>query len=63
MAAVLCDGELESVRERYLGLLRRCGLFVGVALSLGVDALSFRHVDELRRCRMGLDAGRKLVWR
>ena len=63
VAALFCNCFVGSVRERYMGVVRRIGVLVGLPLSLGVDSVSLWIVDELRRCRLGLDARRKLVWR
>src|SRR5579859_1518498 len=56
VASLLCERGLGSVCEWLMGLLPGSGIFVGFAVSVGVDSLSLRSVVVLSGCRLGLDA-------
>jgi hypothetical protein len=58
VAAVLCQCELGSIRERSMGLLSQRRLFLGFSLSLGLDTLPLRQLGLLSGHRLGLAAGR-----
>ena len=56
METVFCDRRVGPVCRRLLGLVFRLGVRVGVAVPLGLDALSLRYVAILPRIRLGLEA-------
>ena len=58
VAALFCQCELGSIRERRMGLLSERRLFLGFSLSLGLDTLPLRQLVLLSRHRLGLAAGR-----
>ena len=60
VAAILYQCELESIRERCMGLLSERGLFLGFSVSLGLDTLPLRQLVLLSGHRLGLAAGRRV---
>jgi hypothetical protein len=54
VASLFRDRNLGPVCEWIMGLVSAMGLYLGIALSMGLDSLSLRRVDVLPKLRMGL---------